>query len=230
MSTMTTEPDRPAAPAQENPPGKAAPGPAGAAARPRDRGGRPRTVTEQARHAQFIQVTIEVVARHGYAGTSLARIAEAAGVSKAAVLYHFPTRDAVVQAAYASVIEGITAHVGAAVAPRSGAEALAAYIRSLVGYLREHPDHVRMIMEAITGDNGITDTPQASSRWQTVAGLIDQAKAAGHYRPDVDSPQVAVIVNGAIDAIVSQRLADPEFDSTGAADTLVRLLDRALRT
>ena len=53
-----------------------------------------RTFTERARRQQLIGVTIEQVAQRGFAGASLARIAEAAGITKAAVLYHFGSKDA----------------------------------------------------------------------------------------------------------------------------------------
>jgi AcrR family transcriptional regulator len=194
----------------------------------RDRARKPLTITEQARRAQFIAVTIDLVARHGYGGTSLARIAEAAEVSKAAVLYHFPTKNAVVEAAYATVIDQMAAHVGAAVEARSGAAALEAYIRSLIGYFHDNPHHARMIVEAMLGADGVTDRPDAPGRRQVVVDLIDAAKAAGHYRPELDSFNAAVVIDGAIDAIVSQRLGDPGFDAARAAEELVDLLGRGL--
>lgn len=194
------------------------------------RADRPLTITEQARRAQLIGVTVDLVARHGYPGTSLARIAEAAGISKAAVLYHFPSKDAVVQAAYGSVLDSLTNYVGAEVGACSGAPAVAAYIRSLVAYLREHPAQTRMIVEAMTRETGVSDTPNAASRREAVAGLVEAAMAAGDYRPDVDPQATAVIVNGAVDAIVSESLTDPGFDTAHAAEELVTLLHRALGT
>ncbi|MEU8391214.1 TetR/AcrR family transcriptional regulator [Micromonospora sp. NPDC048842] len=194
------------------------------------RAAKPLTITEQARRAQLVGVTIDLVARHGYRGTSLARIAEGAGISKAAVLYHFPSKDAVVRTAYASVLESLTAYVGAEVGARSGASAVEAYVRSLEAYLRDHPDHTRMIVEALSEETGIADTPNARSRREAVAGLIDAARAAGDYRPNIDPQATAVIVNGAIDAIVSERLADPDFDSRHAAEELVTMLRRSLGT
>ncbi|MDO3704845.1 helix-turn-helix domain-containing protein [Micromonospora sp. C28SCA-DRY-2] len=195
----------------------------------RDRADRPLTLTEQARRAQLIRVTTDLVARHGYAGTSLARIAEAAGLSKAAVLYHFPSKDAVVRAAYAAAIEALVAEVGAAVEAASGADALAAYVRSLVAHLRAHPEHARMIVEAIAEETGVTDRPDAPSRRQSVAALVEAARSTGDYRPDVDPDLAAVLVNGAVDAIVAEQLARPDFDSGRAADELVELLDRSYR-
>lgn len=182
---------------------------------------KPLTLTEQARRAQLIGVAIDLVATHGYPGTSLARIAEAAGISKAAVLYHFPSKDAVVQAAYASVLESLVAHVGAAVEPHTGAAAVAAYIRSLVGYMRLHPDHTRMIIESLVAE---TDGPGGPGRHETVAGLIGAAVEAGDYPPTMDARATAVIVNGAIDAIVSAGLIDPEFDTARAAEQLIAMV------
>jgi AcrR family transcriptional regulator len=193
------------------------------------REGRRPTITEQARRSQFIEVTIELVARRGSAGASLSRIAEAAGVSKAAVLYHFPTKNAVVEAAYEAVLKALVEHVGAAVAAHEGAAAVGAYIRSLVEYMRAHPDRARVIIVGIvTGEDG-ADESSSPTRWQPVAAFIDAAKAAGVYRDQVDSQTTAVIINGAIDGIVSQGLDDPGFDTARAADELVAMLDKALR-
>ncbi|RLK25109.1 TetR family transcriptional regulator [Micromonospora sp. M71_S20] len=199
------------------------------AATRKDRSRRPLTITEQARRAQLVRVTTDLVARHGYAGTSLARIAEAAGLSKAAVLYHFPSKDAVVQAAYATVIEALIADVGAAVEQASGAAAVAAYVRSLVAHLRMHPEHARMIIEAVTEETGISDGPDAPSRRRSVADLIEAARSAGDYREDTDADLLAIVVNGAIDAIVAEQLARPGFDGGRAADELIGILDRAYR-
>jgi TetR/AcrR family transcriptional regulator len=194
---------------------------------PRTDAAKPLTLTEQARRAQLIGVTVTLVARHGYPGTSLARIAEAAGISKAAVLYHFPSKDAVVEAAYASVLDALVAQVGAAVEPHTGAAALEAYIRSLVGYMREHPDHTRMIIEALIAETG---APQGPSRHDTVAGLITAAVDAGDYRPKIDARATAIIINGALDAIVTESLTDPAFDTAGAADQLITMLSRSFAT
>lgn len=184
------------------------------------------TLTEQARRAQLIGVTIGLVARLGHAGTSLARIAEAAGISKATVLYHFPSKDSVVRAAYAHVLGGLTEHVRAAVEPESGVAALDAYIRALVGHLRNNPDHARMIIAGITADPGITDHPHSPSRREAVAELV---AAAGGGRPGADDRVTAVIVNGALDAIVGEQLADPGFDTAAAAEQLIDLVHHIVR-
>src|SRR5688572_8277878 len=165
----------------------------------RDAAGRPPTFTEQARRAQLISVTIGLIAEHGYAGCSLQRIAESAGITKAAVIYHFATKNAVIRAAYDSVIADLTGHVGALIArAESPAAMVDAYVDGLIGYMAAHPDHVRLIVEALDDghDTGITDRPTSAARWRPVAALIDGAKDAGAYRPDVDARTLAIVLGG----------------------------------
>jgi len=53
-----------------------------------------RTFTEIARRAQIIDAAIEMIAAHGYADASFARIAERAGLGGAGVIgYYFASRE-----------------------------------------------------------------------------------------------------------------------------------------
>nr|WP_229068402.1 TetR/AcrR family transcriptional regulator [Actinoplanes sp. DH11] len=179
------------------------------------------TFTVEARRAQLIGLTIGLIAEHGYAGCSLQRIADAAGVTKAAVLYHFSSKDALVRAAYDQVIGALTGHVGALVdaaadAGGGGAGQVAAYIRGMAGHLARHPDHVRMIVEAL-GDGGVPDR-SSPARWQALAGLIETAGWP------VDAKTLALIIGGALDGLVTEFLNDPDFDLPAGAEALIRLL------
>lgn len=179
------------------------------------------TLTERARREQLVQVTIELVADRGYAGTSLAAIARGAGITKAAVLYHFPSKDLLVRAAYEQVLQALVGEVAAAVDAVDVAHGPAAYIRAMVGHLHEHPRHTRMIVEAMINDQG-DDDPAA--RWRPLAQIIAAAdEARGTTARDVRA--TAIIVGGAIDAIVAERLRDPGFDTAAAAEQLVRLVE-----
>lgn len=194
----------------------------------RDASGKPATITEQARRAQLITVTIDVIAAYGYAGCSLQRIADAAGITKAAVIYHFASKNAVIQAAYEDVIAALTEHMWTRLqAATSAAGMVEAYVESLIGYMGMHPGHVRVIVEALNNDTGIQDSPSSTARWTPLADLIDTAKNAGDYREDVDSQMLAIILGGAIDAVVAQSLADSTFDLNRATGAILDLLHRA---
>ncbi|MEU8227571.1 TetR/AcrR family transcriptional regulator [Kribbella sp. NPDC048915] len=187
--------------------------------------GRNLTFTEEARRAQLIDVTIELVAEHGYAATSLGRIAESAGITKAGVLYHFPSKQALVEAAHQHVLSTLVESVGAAVEAAGPADSPAAYIRSMVAHLRERPRHVRMLIEAMTSVAPLTDS---KARWSAVAELLAAARQARGLSSDIDLRSAALLIGGGIDAIVAESLGDPQYDSRSAAELLVQLVEQGL--
>ncbi|WP_147915410.1 TetR/AcrR family transcriptional regulator [Ruania zhangjianzhongii] len=175
------------------------------------------TFIERARRAQLIEVTIELVADDGYRGASLARIAERAGLSKAAVLYHFASKDALVQAAHQATLVALTGDVAKAIEAADSADAPAAYVRAMIGHLREQPRHTRMLIEAMShgfGEHG------AAERWRALAQILE-ASWPGRL---ADSRTAAVIIGGAIDGIVNESLQDPTYDTAAAAEQLIRMI------
>lgn len=188
------------------------------------RGSREPTLTQQVRRAQLIDVTIELVADKGYAGVSLAGIAARAGITKPAVLYHFASKADVVRAAYEHVLASLTNEVAAAVeaAPPSGGPA--AYVRSMIGHLGAHPSHTRMIIEALSHGEGERDT---AARWRPLAEIIETARLARGLPSgdDEGTRTTALIIGGAIDAIVTERLHDPRYDTKAATEQFVGLIE-----
>ena len=181
-----------------------------------------RTFTERARRQQLIGVTIEQVAQRGFAGASLARIAEAAGITKAAVLYHFGSKDALVTAAHAEILESLVATVGEALEGAAVADRPSTYIRTMVAHFRDHPQHARVLAAAGTQE-GFDHARE--DRWAPLAGLLDAAAhARGDDAPAADSRALAVLIGGAIDGIVAEHLEDPAFDTDAAAAILVAML------
>ncbi|GAA3927927.1 hypothetical protein GCM10023085_06390 [Actinomadura viridis] len=184
---------------------------------------RPLSLIERTRRDQLVQVTIDLVAEHGYAATSLARIAQAAGITKGAVLYHFASKDAVVAAAQAHVLDALVTDVGAAVDAAPADRAPAAYVRRMIGHLAEHPDHARMIIEAMIND----DRPEPEARWRPLAALLWNAREARGLGPGPDTRTLAIIAGGAIDGIVGERLQDAGYDTEAAAESLIAMLESA---
>lgn len=179
-----------------------------------DRGG---TFIERARRAQLVEVTVELVADEGYRGASLARIAERAGLSKAAVLYHFASKDALVQAAHDHTLTELTGEVVRAVEVAEPPDGPAAYIRAMVGHLREHPRHTRMLVGAMSHGFGEHGTAE---RWQALAQILEAA-----WPGRIEDPRTAaVIIGGAIDGIVNEGLHDPGYDTAAAAEQLVGMI------
>ncbi|MFF4182653.1 TetR/AcrR family transcriptional regulator [Streptomyces sp. NPDC001691] len=184
------------------------------------------TFTEQARRRQLIEATIDSIATRGYPATSLAAIAEQAGVSKAAVLYHYASKDKLTEATLAHVLDQFTAYVAERVEreddPRG---ALVAYVRAMIGYQRANRRHVRVIVEMLLDDQGGTrlKTPgshDTGGRWQGLAALLTRGQEAGSFR-EFDPRTVSLAIGGAIDGVIAHWLVHPELDLEAAADELV---------
>ncbi|WP_037684684.1 TetR/AcrR family transcriptional regulator [Streptomyces aureocirculatus] len=180
------------------------------------------TFTEQARRRQLVECTIDLISTQGLPATSLSAIASAAGLSKAAVLYHFSSKDNLTRAALDHVLEEFTAYVNERVAAAPGPrDAVIAYVRAMIGYQREHRRHVRVITEMLLDDHGGTRLKNpgghdTASRWQALAGLLAEGQRAGCFR-DFDVRTVSLAVGGAIDGVIGHWLAHPEFDLDVAA-------------
>ena len=191
------------------------------------------TFTEAARREQLIDLTIDLIAEHGFARTTLAKIAAAAELSNAAVLYFFGAKNAVLLAAGERVMSDVIETVATAVSDAPTArEGIDAYVRAIVGHMVEHPSHTRVmielltqappdLVESVTG----TSTPQAS-RWRPVAELIERAQLDGELRT-FDARTAAIGLIGATDAVFAESLNDPDYDLRTAVDELLDLFDRS---
>ncbi|KJK58353.1 TetR/AcrR family transcriptional regulator [Saccharothrix sp. ST-888] len=184
-----------------------------------------RTFVEEARRRQIIECTIDLISTRGYPATSLSAIAEEAGISKSAVLYHFSSKDNVTRATLDHVFEQFTAHIRERVERESDPlAAVIAYLRAMIGYQQANRRHVRVITEMLLDDHGGTrlKTPgshDTNGRWQTLAALLAAGQQAGRLR-EFDTRVTALTIGGAIDSVISHWLVHPELDLDAAAAEL----------
>lgn len=192
------------------------------------------TFTETARREQLIELTIGLIAGHGLRGITLPRIAAAAGITNAAVIYFFGTKNAVIEAACQRVLGEVVGTTSAAVEQASTARAgVDAYVRSLAGYLSAHPKQLRVIIEMASASRaGISSgdgmDARLASRWPPVAALIQAAQAAGDIRP-LDARTTAIALIGAVDAIFAESMTDHDYDLLDAIEVVLEQFDRAVR-
>ncbi|GHC53738.1 TetR/AcrR family transcriptional regulator [Streptomyces cinnamoneus] len=191
------------------------------------------TFTERARQQQIVECTIDLIADRGYPATSLAAIAEEAGISKAAVLYHFTSKDNLDRATLDHVLEQFFAHVTERVErAQDPVAAVVAYVRAMIGYQQANRRHVRVITEMLLDDGGGTRlrTPgshDTHDRWQALARLLAAGQEAGLLR-QFDTRTTALAIGGAIDNVISYWLVHPDFDLDAAADELVTFTVHAI--
>src|SRR5690349_22389150 len=79
------------------------------------------SATVEDRPTQLIEIASRLFATHGYAGTSLRDIAEEAQITKAALYYHFPNKEALYQLIVIERLQTLVDRVTAAVAKAGNA-------------------------------------------------------------------------------------------------------------
>ncbi|MGW2632155.1 TetR/AcrR family transcriptional regulator [Streptomyces chattanoogensis] len=184
------------------------------------------TFTERARRQQLIDCTIDLISTRGYPATSLSAIAERAGLSKAAVLYHFSSKDNLTAAALTQVLEEFSAYVGERVARETNPrDAVVAYVRAMIGYQQAHRRQVRVITEMLLDDHGGTrlKTPgshDTHGRLQALTALLTEGQKAGVLR-EFHPETVALAIGGAIDGVIAHWLVHPDLDLDAATAELV---------
>ncbi len=200
------------------------------------RSGRERTFTEEARRAQIIGCAIEILAERGYAGASLAAIAERAGISKGVISYHFAGKAELLEQVVRSVYTAGAAYMRPRIeAKHTAAAMLAAYLRSNLEFIRDHPRDMTAIAEIILNvrsGEGVLRFAGGREGIETVLesiqAILRKGQEDGEFG-DFDTRTMAWAVRSAIDGVSQQRLLDPGLDFDTVIAELTGLFDRATR-
>jgi AcrR family transcriptional regulator len=83
--------------------------------------------------ARLLEAAVEVLVERGWAGTTTTLVSERAGVSRGAQLHHFPTKNDLIVAAVAHVMDGRGGDLRAAFAAKQGAST-----RAVLDLLADH--------------------------------------------------------------------------------------------
>jgi AcrR family transcriptional regulator len=155
-------------------------------------------------------------ARRGYAKTSVQDVADAVGLSKAGLLHHFPSKDALHEAVLAHAdalgrrVLGHVAHLPAG--PARDRQAVEVLVDVALG----HPGVVAMLLAPVTDiADGAVHEPGGPEHAVLEAFCVDP-----EADPDAD-PERTVRVVGALGALAVLTLAAHEADRTTAWRPLV---------
>ena len=149
-----------------------------------------------AAQARIIEAALDLFAQHGISGTSLQIIADAVGVTKAAVYHQYNTKDEIVLAVAQVVLARLGAAVTAAEAERSRARArevlvtamidLAVERRRMAGILQRDPVMLRFL--------------DSHEPFRRVMARVNRLLMGGPVRPAarVHAATLATVVAGAV--------------------------------
>jgi AcrR family transcriptional regulator len=132
--------------------------------------------------AQIRSVALELFAEHGYDKTSLREIAERLGVTKAAVYYHFRTKEEIVASLFDEQLAGMDAIVEWGQAQPPGPErrrgVLERYSALLAGNSDDMPNLVRFLQESQTSIKELSSGAAMHERLRKLSALLVTPESA----------------------------------------------------
>ena len=129
---------------------------------------------------RILDATLTCLEKDGYAGTTVSRIIEVAGVSRGAPLHHFPSKNALIAAAAEQLIRRVYIQMGKAVARLEGSEdRLHELIYSSWKQVFNRPEHIALHELLVASRRDAELAAILQKVW--TAGYFTLGTAADHY-------------------------------------------------
>ena len=180
---------------------------------------------------KILEAAERLFARHGFDGTSVDDVAEAAGYSKGAVYYNFESKDELFEALVEQEIGGLVASLEGALADAHTIEEKLAAAQRVLTERERHKHGGRLEFEVLS--QAMRDAKlrrivgKAYERMRTaVASLIDQQFAEAGACPPMPANDLAIaIIAGSLGHGLMEAL-DPDAIPPGLLPSVVALLLR----
>lgn len=156
---------------------------------------------------------VDIAARSGYGGASVARVIESAGVSRATFYEHFCNRDDCFLSAYRQVVEKWRARVLESAGDGSGPVCPRTVLRALLEGLAADPPGARLVLIEARAASPAIRAEHERLIAETEAAI---GRAAGRCPGDTLTLQISpVALLGGIVGVLSRRCFEGEAISTG---------------
>lgn len=166
--------------------------------------------------AHIVAAAIRVLARQGYAKTSLMDIAREAGMSKGAVHYHFPTKESLIDVVLKAACDAVQSRtIDAWSGGGNPFESMHASLVELWSARVQRTDEMLVVADLLA--QALYDErlrPRLAEFYRLAAQQIldyvgGQVEPLG-FKPKLPLPLIARILIGLLDGLVMQALMDPE--------------------
>ena len=172
---------------------------------------RPKNLPADERRAVTVEAVVELAATRNPSEITTAAIAKHMYLTQGALFRHFPSKDAIWQAAMEWVAERLLARVDRAAAGiDSPLAAMRAMFMSHVQFVTEHPGVPRMLFGELqkAGTTGPKRVAQSLVQHyaQRLQGTIEAGKTCGEIDAGIDTEAAANLFIGTIQGLVMQSL------------------------
>ena len=164
--------------------------------------------------ARIYETARQLFLKHGYEGTTVALIAEAADVAPATFFNHFASKSAVLAEMTSEVSEHLQALVDRQLKrPVSAQERILGFADAVAGDVGEARGLARDVLLELMRGRGRPgeDAPYLTPVHGPFATVIREGQAAGEVRADLDATFLAEMALAALNVAMSHWMRDPEF-------------------
>ncbi|MBV6415674.1 MAG: Nucleoid occlusion factor SlmA [Steroidobacteraceae bacterium] len=171
---------------------------------------RPPHLPADERRAATVQAVVDLAAEQNPAEITTAAIADRMGLTQGALFRHFPTKDAILEAAMSWVSERLLARIDEAAAAASAGAALEAMFMAHIDFVAKHPGVPRMLFGELQrpGETLAKRMVQTLIRRyeQRLRRIMEAGKEQGELDAGLDVDAAAVLFIGTIQGLVMQSL------------------------
>ena len=156
-----------------------------------------RQMREASRH-RILQTALRLFARHGYAGTSIRMIAEAAGIAVGLLYNYFPAKTDVLTALFDQSVRDVQASFAMAESAKTPVERIERLVRGAFEILQRNRDFWRLSYGVRMQPAVVTGLAERLHAWTaTIRSTIARyLKAAGSARPELDAALLFALIDG----------------------------------
>ncbi len=189
---------------------------------------------ERARRAQIVDAAAEVVAEVGYAHTTLARIAEKAGISKGVITYHFASKDEILRLVVTRFFEQGWQYMEPQItAQKTAAGKVRAWIGAELEFFGAHRTEFLamsdIMMNHRSEDGSHAYANDLAEEVDGLAEILAQGQRDGELRR-FEPRGVANIILRCATGVLESWAIDPGVDLAIESATLLDFIDHAIGT
>lgn len=183
--------------------------------------------------ARILRVAEELFARRGYAGVSMALVAQRARVSKASVFHHFSTKDDLYRAILIAAAADFRDHVVPSLSFANGVEpALHQFFVAHLESWRDHPWTLRMVTRELaeapaSRRRALRDSQITTGVFALVADLR-RAQEQSHIGAELDAEAIAMALLAAGRSITEHAEKRSGMPFTVTTDKLIKQFSKLL--
>ena len=176
---------------------------------------RRRPSTEE-RRKDLVQIAYRLIAEKGLEGLRTRQVAEAAGIDTGTLHYHFPSKQALIQAVVDHLAEDFRANRAArATSPANAVEELRNEIFDVVARVRDSPEQFIVTQELTV--RASRDRAVAKILARSLEGWTDSLTAflkrgieQGLFRADIQPEAAALVLRAQVEGVALFGMAAPE--------------------